>query len=120
MDLAGVGLPSLQLKKLAQRDGLWNLFQPKAHGGQLSNLEYAPLAEVMGRVWWAPEVFNCNAPDTGNMEVFMKYATPEQQAEWLTPLLNGDIRSTPSTSWVASSGSRRSSSSSSKLSEGRR
>ncbi|WOX05301.1 acyl-CoA dehydrogenase family protein [Microbulbifer pacificus] len=87
-----------QLKQRAQDAGLWNLFVPKSHGeysafGGLSNLDYAPLAEQMGRVTWSPEVFNCNAPDTGNMEVFMRYATPAQQSRWLTPLLNGDIRS---------------------------
>ena len=86
------------LKEKARSQGLWNLFVPPKleqfcdHGG-LSNFDYAPLAEMMGRVLWCPEVFNCNAPDTGNMEVFMKYATAEQQAQWLTPLLNGEIRS---------------------------
>lgn len=87
-----------ELKAKARDAGLWNLFIPPGlaeycdHGG-LSNFDYAPLAEIMGRVLWSPEVFNCNAPDTGNMEVFMKYATPEQQAKWLPALLNGEISS---------------------------
>jgi len=78
------------LKEKAKAAGLWNLFVPEEykqycdHGG-LSNYDYAPLAELMGRVIWSPEVFNCNAPDTGNMEVFMKYATKAQQDKWLTP-----------------------------------
>lgn len=87
-----------ELKIKAKAAGLWNLFVNENHGeysdfGGLSNLDYAPLAELMGRVIWSPEIFNCNAPDTGNMEVLMKYATPKQQAKWLTPLLNGDVRS---------------------------
>jgi acyl-CoA dehydrogenase len=87
-----------ELKAKAREAGLWNLFVPPAlahfvdHEG-LSNYDYAPLAEMMGRVLWSAEVYNCNAPDTGNMEVFMKYGTEAQQAQWLTPLLNGDIRS---------------------------
>ena len=80
------------LKEKAQAAGLWNLWMPKEFGG-LSNLDYAPLAEEMGRVLWAPEAFNCKAPDTGNMEVFLKYGTPAQQEAWLTPLLAGEIRS---------------------------
>ena len=80
------------LKEKAQAAGLWNLWMPKEFEG-LSNLDYAPLAEEMGRVLWAPEAFNCNAPDTGNMEVFLKYGTPAQQDAWLKPLLAGEIRS---------------------------
>jgi len=87
-----------ELKELARASGLWNLFIPPQHAefsvhGGLSNVDYFPLAEMMGRVLWSPEVFNCNAPDTGNMEVFMKYATARQQETWLKPLLDGDIRS---------------------------
>jgi acyl-CoA dehydrogenase len=85
------------LKLLAKEAGLWNLFLPGLRedepGTRLSNMEYAPLAEIMGRLPWAAEVFNCNAPDTGNMELLHLFATPEQHARWLKPLLAGDIRS---------------------------
>jgi acyl-CoA dehydrogenase len=87
-----------ELKSKAKAVGLWNLFVPEEHAqycdhGGLSFFDYAPLAEIMGRVIWCPEVFNCNAPDTGNMEVFMNCATETQQREWLEPLLAGEIRS---------------------------
>lgn len=84
------------LKSRAKALGLWNLFLPHEYGEHspgLTNLEYAPLAEIMGRVAWCSEIFNCSAPDTGNMEVLAKYGSPEQQEAWLAPLLAGKIRS---------------------------
>ena len=85
------------LKTLAREEGLWNLFLPGLRedepGTRLDNLDYAPLAEVMGKLHWAAEVFNCSAPDTGNMELLHRFATPAQRTQWLTPLLNGTIRS---------------------------
>ncbi|HUY75852.1 MAG TPA: acyl-CoA dehydrogenase family protein [Ktedonobacterales bacterium] len=86
-----------ELKARARAEGLWNMFLPVNRygdlGAGLTNLEYAPLAEITGRVTWAPEVFNCSAPDTGNMEVLAQFGTPEQRARWLEPLLAGELRS---------------------------
>ena len=96
---AGVFPPPFveDLKSLAREEGLWNLFLPTLGDGdpgtRLSNVDYAPLAEVMGRLPWAAEVFNCSAPDTGNMELLHRFASPAQRVQWLQPLLGGDIRS---------------------------
>lgn len=94
-------IPVLEdLKKLARAEGLWNMFMPPSsheddefRGAGLSNLEYALLSEQMGHIGWASEVFNCSAPDTGNMEVLMRYASKEQKRQWLRPLMDGEIRS---------------------------
>ena len=84
-----------ELKATARKAGLWNMFLPHAHGDiqAISNLDYAPLCEIMGRVSWSGEVFNCSAPDTGNMETLERYATQAQKDQWLEPLLRGEIRS---------------------------
>jgi len=93
-------IPVLEdLKKKARAEGLWNMFMPPSsheddefRGAGLSNLEYAPLAEQMGHIGWASEVFNCSAPDTGNMEVLMRYGSKEHKRKWLRPLMDGEIR----------------------------
>jgi len=93
---AWVPIPLIEeLKERARAQGLWNLFLPRSARvpGGLSNLDYAPLCEIMGRVIWAPEVFNCSAPDTGNMEILEHYATEELKRRWLDPLLRGEFRS---------------------------
>ncbi len=87
-------LPLIEvLKSIARSEGLWNLFLPGEHGAGLNNYDYASLAEAMGRAYWASEVFNCSAPDTGNIEVLAQYGSAAQQQRWLKPLLDGQIRS---------------------------
>ena len=82
------------LKRLAREAGLWNLFLPDSrHGAGLSNLDYSPLCEEMGRIYWSPAVFNCGAPDTGNMETLERFGTDAQKRRWLDPLLAGEIHS---------------------------
>ncbi|HEX4327349.1 MAG TPA: acyl-CoA dehydrogenase family protein [Burkholderiales bacterium] len=82
-----------ELKEKARAEGLWNLWRPVSHGGTLSNLEYAPLCEIMGAIHWAPEIFNCSAPDTGNMETILRYGSPTHVEQWAMQLLEGKIRS---------------------------